>query len=290
MKKESRKGTIRRCGLVWEASNSGYPDDWYTTVHERFHPMTWKFGSIHQSKVFVDYNHLVDGKTPASPKCDGDIGICLRYGKTTEEAMQICLDWIDKYRTAGPTTPEQVFQDSWDHWPTLYPMGDRISVIGHICFTLGGGYSWVDGAIICTSPEDWIESRRRDEEDESRKEMLASLKEAKALIKKYKLEEDEDYEDHDEFRERLHKQDVHMFYPVCEDYANICMVPDDVRPEWLALAYEAAILLRDKSGVPEIKSRWWTPQPDDYTRQEENRKIGTKVVADLERRFPQLKL
>lgn len=58
---------------------------------------------------------------------------------------------------------------------------------------------------------------------------------------------------------------------------------------WLVMAYEAALLLRDRSGVPKIKSKWLSFSQDDMLRQEKNRQIGAKVVKDLEERFPQLK-
>jgi hypothetical protein len=91
---KSRKKTIHRCGHVWNSNDTYYTNDWHTTVYERFHVSTWKFGSIHQSKVFIDYEHKIDGQVLNSIKNDGSIGICLRPGKTMEEAMQIGLDWI----------------------------------------------------------------------------------------------------------------------------------------------------------------------------------------------------
>lgn len=168
----SRKNTLRCCGHIWNSNETYYENDWHTDVDERFHVSTWKFGSIHQSKVFIDYEHLMDGKHTDSIKCDGSVGICLRYGKTMKEAMQIGLDWIEEFKDKGPASVERVFKDSWEYWPTLYPNGNRIAVIDHILFVIGGGYNWVDGAIMCTSPHDYLESVRRDREDESLKEAL----------------------------------------------------------------------------------------------------------------------
>lgn len=299
MKKVSRKGTLRRCGRIWTALSMGYPDEWETTVDKRFHIMTWKFGSIHQAKVLADYEHLVDGKPVAPVKNDGSVDFYLEYGKTLEEAMTICLDWIAKFQETGVGTPEQLFQDCWDHWPTLYPKGLRVPVIDHCFFTIGGGYSWFDGALVSTSPYAYIESQKRDAQDDSLKKALAATKELTKMLKeKYKLKlesgedvDEDEYLDFDEQRLRMWTQDVYRFYPACEEYSNVCLVPDDVKPEWLALAYEAALLLRDKSGLPKKpKSRIfpsdWTD--DDIKRMEDNRILGAKVVADLERRFPQL--
>jgi hypothetical protein len=283
----TRKDTLRRCGRIWESNETYYDNDWHTTVDERFHVSTWKFGSIHQSKVFIDYKHLMEGKHTDSIKCDGSVGVCLRPGKTMVEAMQIGLDWIEKFKQNGPASVEEVFKDSWEHWPTLFPNGNRIAVIDHILFVIGGGYGWVDGAVMCLSPDDYLESRRRDEEDKERQEMRKAVKEARELLKKYKLDKGEEPEDDwEDVRAKYWETGIYSFYPVSKNYSNICLVPDDVKPEWLTLSYEAALLLRDKSGVPDIKSKWFTKSEDDHKRQEENRKLGAELVAELERRFP----
>jgi hypothetical protein len=235
------------------------------------------------------------GKTPKSPKIERGVGICLRPGKTMEEAMQICLDYIEEFKKSGPPSVEQVFKDSWEHWPTLYPDGMRIPVIDHIMYVIGGGYTWVDGAIMCTSPHDWMESRRRDREDETLKKALKASEEVRKMVRERKLAKGEelDYFDmtEEERKQAYWGQGVYRFYPASKDYSNVCLVPDDVKPEWLELAYEAALLLRDKSGLPKIAKSRFNPgsEDDDIKRQEENRKLGAKVVADLERRFPHVK-
>lgn len=292
-KKLSRKGTLRRCGHIWNAANMGYPDDWETTVDGRFHILTWKFGSIHQAKVLVDYEHKMNGKVTNSIKHDGTTDFYLEYGKTLTEAMQICLDWIADFQKKGPPSVEQMFKDKWEQWPDLYPQGMRLPVIDHIFFVIGGGYSWFDGGLVSTSPYAHIESNRRKERDKDLEKALEAAKEIRKMVKERKLAKGEELDfddlDWDEQRAIFWKQDVYRFYPASEGYSNICLVPDDVKPEWLALAYEAAILLRDKSGVPKIKSRRYNGNEDDEQRQEENRKLGAKVVKDLEKRFPQLK-
>jgi hypothetical protein len=292
----SRKGTIRRCGRIWSSNNTYYDNDWHTDVDDRFHAMTWKFGSIHQAKVFIDYDHKMEGVTPDSPKIDRGVGICLRYGKTMEEAMQICLDYIEEFKKNGPGTVEQIMKDSWEHWPTLYPNGKRIPVIEHIFFVIGGGYTWVDGALICTNPHDHLEEVRRDRKDEDLDRALKASEEIRKMVRERKLAKGEELDYWDYTREEQNElrwgQGVYRFYPASENYSNVCLVPDDVKPEWLELAYEAAILLRDKSGLPKMpKSRFDAIDRDEneVKRQEDNRKLGEKVVADLERRFPHVK-
>ncbi len=289
----SRKGTIRRCGHIWEYSNMGYENDWTTTIDKRFHISTWKFGNIHQSVVFIDYDHKIDGQSLNSIKNDGSVHIGLRPGKTMEGAMKICLNWVDEFQKSGPPSLEQVFQNSWDHWPTLYPKGKRLPVIDHIFFTIGGGYNWVDGAIICTNPQDYLENAKR-RKNEGIEEALEAADELRQMIREQKMAQGEELEYWDYTREEQNNmhwdQDVYSFYPASEDYSNVCLVPDDVKPEWLKLSYEAALLLRDKSGLPKMPPpRDKSNNEEDKQRQENNRALGSKVVADLERRFPHVK-
>lgn len=47
----SRKGTIRAAGRIWHNDGECFSTD----INERVFASTWKFGSIHQCKVFVRY-------------------------------------------------------------------------------------------------------------------------------------------------------------------------------------------------------------------------------------------
>lgn len=254
---------------------------WYTTVDARFVANTWRFGDIHQAKVLVDYDLKVDGKTFVSPLSEPYVGICLRPGNTRDEAMKICLDFIEEYNSTIPVSVEDTIKFCAQHYSDIYP--NRASFIDHLFFTIGNGYDWLDGCLVNTSPHDHLELQSRKDRD---KDLYEAMSAFKALMK----ETNKDYVDSGEKRRLRWEADVHEFYSVNKDYSNICQVPDDVKPDWLELAYEAALLLRDKSGVPNLKTEWYnTTEEDAQKRQQENRKIGAEMVAQLERRFPHVK-
>lgn len=263
-------------GYVWKNKS----DTWYTTVNERFVANTWQFGSIHQAKVLIDYDLKIDGKPNSSPLSKPTVGICLHPGKTRDEAMKICLDFIEEYKSSGPISVENTIKFCEQNYSDLYP--NRKAIIDHLFFVIGNGYDWLDGCLVNTSPHDHLERPARREEN---KDLYEAVDEVKVLLKSA----DKDYISFDE-EHRMHwEADIHRFYPVSKDFSNICQVPDDVKPDWLELAYEAALLLRDKSGVPNLKSKRYNHTEDDYKRQQENREIGAEIVAQLERRFPHVK-
>lgn len=291
MKQISRKNTLRGAGHIWHAS-----DDWETNITDRIKVLTWKFGEIHQCKVFIRY---ADGHHPIH----GDrVGICLMAQPTRLEAMKHGVEWAEHYIETGPPTVEQVFSDCYNHWPTIYRT--RVDVIDHLFFTNGNGYEWLDGAIQCTGPDDYIESQRREEyrrthptEDEIREKELFSN-----MLKKHKekpyLSDDmlaiiNDMLDIKSKKERAKEEGrplpddgtLRNFYPVSQDFAEITRVPDDVRPDWLALSYEAALMLRDRSAPdnPKNKGQW------NEKLGSRNIQVGSRIVKELERRFPQLK-
>lgn len=276
--------TIQCGGYAWQLNDS---ELWETKIDDRCHAITWKFGSIHQSKVYVYYNHLVDGKEHLHMVWEDAVPICLQYGKTRKEAMQRGIDWIKNYKENGLPTAEETFEYCFKYYSDIYP--NRVSLLDHLFFTLGGGYRWLDGSIINTSPNDHIDLMHLRERDE---ELLKAVDVVKNIFKEMndlrRADGKEVFENYFSEPDAHWTQDVYEFYPISEDYANICCVPDDVKPEWLALAYEAAVLLMDKSGLPKIRTQRTTIE-EDRKKQDRNREIGAKIVSDLERRFPYVK-
>ncbi len=57
-------------------------DNKYVCEFGRFAATTWEFGSIHQCKVYIQYNLMIDGKKYISPGVDENVGICRTPGKT----------------------------------------------------------------------------------------------------------------------------------------------------------------------------------------------------------------
>jgi hypothetical protein len=166
------------------------------------------------------------------------------------------------------------------YFGSLYP--NRIAWLDHVFFCIGNGYDWLDGALI-RDPDSHITSRRQLKAMEKEKKLM---KKVERLISDGDLKSSKDTLD--DANSQLWGGNAFKFYPICEQYSNVCCVPDDVRPDWLAAVYEAAILLRDKSGIPNTTSKWIRNTDDDVVQQENNRKVGAKVVDELEKRFPQL--
>jgi hypothetical protein len=132
-------------------------------------------------------------------------------------------------------TPDELFAYLFECYPTLFQT--RLNVLGHLFVTNGCGYVWEDGALVDVRGG----RETRDARD--------------AHLPTGPVPDDGTPEN---------------FYPMCE-CANLANIPDDVQPEWLALAYETAVALRDRSG-------------GEWGRQ--NRQWGRRLIRDIVRRFP----
>lgn len=285
------KRVIRSAGHTWTPWDG---DGWSTTIG-RFQVVTWPFGDIHQSKVFVRYRH-------ARPSRQEGVGMCLPACKTSEAAMRQGVRWVASYKKNGPPPPEQVFRNCFKYYPELFRT--RADVLDTLFFGIGGGYDWLDGAIVCTEVEN-ERSRKRTQErtlrlrrelDRERREaakaILRILSKASPRTRRVIGSIVRGYNRHEERcsspkRPMPDSGTPRKFYPVSPGFSNICLVPRDVRSEWFTLAYEAALLLRDRSGVEDGASILESRR--ERRVQASNRKLGTRIVRELERRFPRLK-
>lgn len=268
---------------TWEKTDSH--DEKYICNIGRFTATTWKFGDIHQCKVFIKYKHMIEGKEYISPGFNDQVGIGLTHGKTRNEAMQRATDWIETFKKRGLLSSNKLFKKMEKNYPTLFP--DRNRILDHLFFTIGNGYNWLDGGLIELNPSDHLENKDQKKEFDEFEDIIRrakqSGKDARLLLGL--PEEEEELDTRQIYEEKIWKGDKLPFYPVSKEHSNICCVPDDVQGHWLKLAYEAAILLRDKSGLPDIESKHNSFPKDYVERQEKNREIGALVVSDLERRF-----
>lgn len=252
---------MKHRGFEWKLDGDYYT----TTVDSRFHPLTWRFGSIHQAKVMVDYN-------------GEEVGICLSACTTRRKAMSSCLNWIKEYKKEPPQTIEKLFSNCYVRWPSIYET--RAQVLNHLFFVIGNGYSWFDGVLFDTSPHAYAEyvigsAERRIERLETEIELAKLYEELsnmvdlpadiRALFTKPKREEE------DPTRPLPDDGKDIDFYPIYERYSNICRIPDDVKQGYLDIAIEAATLLVTRS-KKDVKDK--------------NIKIGKKILEDLEKRFP----
>ena len=278
MKNPSRQGQVRACGRIWEW---GDYDGISTRVDGRFDVLTWRFGNIHQCKVFVHYSGSRD------PSELGRIGMCLRPSKTQKEAMQKGLDWVKQYQTRGPLTPDELFPNLYWDWKTIYRT--RLDILDHLFFSIGNGYSWLDGSIVPTDlgeREELTMSRRFPGVKIPENPPKFGSDECQKLPAKVQLailETEIDAQEEDLPVGPLPDDGApRSFYPICQ-YCNILHIPDDVKPEWLAVAYEAAVALRDRQSLVPLDG---SGDPEQCQR---NIAYGKEVVAYLEDKYPHLK-
>ena len=270
-------------------------------VGDRFEVTTWKFGRIHQSKVFVRYPSSRD------PMDRTSIGVCLAPGKTRNEAMQRGLDWVAAYK--APASPDELFPKLFRRWRTIYRT--RADIIDHLFFVIGNGYSWMDGAIVPTSDEDENDGEGACGDGLGRPVAVHPPGSPEYMSDAYlRLPREEQRAIDDAY---FYAREAALpigplpddgaprsFYPVCQ-YSAILCIPDDVRPDWLAVAYEAAVMLRDRqiAIAPEKQKRGLVDgkltvlssavDPYEQARYDENIAHGKRVVAELEAKYPHLK-
>lgn len=260
-------------------------------VGDKFEVTTWQFGSIHQSKVFVLYPGSKD------PMDRDRIGVCLAPGKTRKEAMQRGLDWVAAYK--APDSPDELFPKLFRRWRTIYRT--RVDIIDHLFFVIGNGYSWMDGAMVPTSDDD--EGERPVEVPPPGSPKYMSDEYFKLPREAQRVIDNAHYHAREEAMPIGPLPDngaPRNFYPVCH-YSGILCIPEDVRPDWLLVAYEAALLLRDRQipVAPEKKKHGLVDgklqvlesavDPHEQARCDANIAYGKKVVAELEAKYPHLK-
>lgn len=134
---------------------------------------------------------------------------------------------------------DELLAHLFECYPTLFQT--RLDVLNHLFVVLGCGYDWHDGALVDRFGDDRAE---RDEQDRH--------------LPTGPMADDGSPVD---------------FYPMY-GLANLANVPNDAKPEWLALAYEAALALRDRSGGRHAVA---------------NREWGERLVKELASRFPGLR-
>lgn len=285
----SRVGTLRDAGRIWRTIPCNPTDGWITYLAEGVSVITWQFGDIHQCKVYIK-------EDDNDPK---EVGICLTAQDTCLAAMKHGVKWAEHYLRSEPPTVEEIISDCFKYYPRLYRT--RADVVNQLYFVIGNGYKWLRGAIVSSSPESRIEEwkRREDKTDPDiikRNKLFQKIIDEPGISDKLKdsarriigiYKEDENIQ-----RPLLDPGGPRSFYPVCK-YSKVVNVPDNVRPDWLALSFEAATMLRDRSGPAAATD---DPFPISEERKSEeakeqvsNRKIGAKIVDELIQRFPQLK-
>lgn len=184
-----------------------------------------------------------------------DLWFSLNPRETENEAMIHGVAWALKYDKVAPLSVEETFNDIYRRWPSLYQT--RLSIITHLMFVVGNGYVWLDGALVPVSPE--LEGRKEDGPSPSQ------LAEIRALIKADpSLQESYTHVlNHKSTKYPIGPMPddggLREFYPVSES-SEICNLPANIQDDWLLLAYEAAVALRDRTAplTQEQKQYWYT--------------------------------
>lgn len=206
------------------------------------------------------------------------IFIALGDRDTKDAAMRYCIEWGESYIKNGPNSPDRLFAECYKHYPDLYKT--RLDIIDQVFFTIGNGYEWLDGAPIYRYSEDY---------------RLITIRQSIALFKKALGHDAKLVKQINSF---LNKKDSperplpddgkqRCFYRVSK-HSLIMNVPDDVRSEWLDVVFEAAILLKDRSGSDERYSLEDIANHQVETN-ENNKTMGEFIINSLEVRFPEHK-
>lgn len=219
---------MKRHGTEWTRDGDG----WSGTViaAPRFHPRTWRFGGIWQCVVEID--------DPACREPRG-VHVCLQHRSTMPAAMAHCVEWVRAYQVSGPSSVEETLHQAFDRWPSLYRT--RMDVADHILCTIGNGFSWLDGAALNTGPEDHLD-RRLEVISPALAALFAALPDIAA---EHEASARRRAEEEALPRPFVDDGGPRAFCPI-SDYSLISTVPDDVRPDWLAFAYETACAVRDR--------------------------------------------
>ncbi len=219
--------------------SSGYPDAFLVKEGDAT-ARTWRFGTIHQSVVDI---------------CGERIG--LLPAKSVDEALDAGLAWYRDFKSTGSTV-NRVVNDCFNNWPDIYRT--IADVYNQIFFTIGNGYSWIDGQIVCCGPYDHLTSAQN---TDYMRQQLGKHLPVETL--------DEIFGRKDLAVGPMAELDPvseREFYPISMKYSNICNVPKDVTDDWLVATWVAASMLRDRS-------------PDGSP----NKVIGQDEVLDLGKRF-----
>ena len=144
-------------------------------------------------------------------------------------------------------TVETTLQQMFDGYPDLF--STREECFNHLFCTIGNGYRWKWGQLVCTGDDD----RDANEHDYLNPAVVKAEQSEENIAKKQK----EDKELHDLRRENdledglpdigEYKYSNH-WYPLSKRYSALFEVPSDAKPDWKAAVEECKKML-EKDGI-----------------------------------------
>ncbi len=202
-----------------------------TTVDGRYHPHVWEFGeTLWQVVVDVDYAN------PRAGMCDGawrsqHVRVGFPPRRTMHEAMAAGVAHAKRLAWATPPGAEATVAAMRRRSPDIFPT--RWRALDQLFCVIGNGYAWLDGAIVDVTRETFLPDERR-RWQQKRRELKAAMERTDQIIARLAA-----------FKpfEPPAPKPAFSFYPASERYSAITTVPDDVRPDWLALARETALAM-----------------------------------------------
>ena len=142
--------------------------------------------------------------------------------------------------------PERTLQRMYDECPRLFPT--RQKALNHLFCVIGNGYEWVNGELVYEDDEPYCEnepdiiskSPMTDEEFEVyHQKWIEETVELKCSINPKVTREE---------ALRVTLENCHKWYPLSKEFSHIYNLPDNIIPEWKALAEECKEMLR-KDGI-----------------------------------------
>ena len=152
--------------------------------------------------------------------------------------------------------PERTLQMMYNDYPHLFPTRQR--ALNHLFCVIGNGYEWKNGELV----DDEYEYFDNDVDDEYEYFDNESdiISKSPMTEEEYEVQHQKWIEDKVELKCSINKgltrekalkvtlENYHKWYPISKKFSFICNLPNDITPEWKALADECKEMLK-KDGI-----------------------------------------
>ncbi len=196
------------------------------------------------------------------------------------------------------TSLDRYVAEAIRNYPTLFK--NRTDVLQHLFFVNGNGLEWVDGMLI-DRYDNAAKDRARDLRDEAaelaecaepheedgiipeahRRYYEQQIARIRTGVRKHNLLVQFTIDHADMLALMPWDRELHSIYPICE-YAKMCNVPDDVKPDWLAGIREMIFAL---FACDVTKKRPDRTDAEHENERQQNIAWCDKVLQDLTTRF-----
>lgn len=170
---------------------------------------------------------------------------------------------------------ESTVRDCLLNYPTIYPTA--LQVYDHLFCTCGNGYEWKNGELISLGEERHANTIPEAISEFMKRRILENYKfysKTEKLLEIFNKENEEYIKQIMEVDNRMHMLDIpkvdpfaipskpstyeFKFYPLCE-YAKICNIPDDIKPDWLEAVERMYNILNENQDRIREDGLCWLP-------------------------------